>query len=84
MIKKFDRCKKPQFKKSDRCVFIYPVGKYKILSVLDNNMVIDGEPFWNEERNEWTYSIVGKANPTEEKFLILYNGQEVGDVVEQK
>lgn len=70
MIKKFDEYKKPKFQKGDRCVFVYPIGKYKI--------------FWNDERNEWSYPIEGKANPTEENFLILYNGQKVGDVVEQK
>jgi hypothetical protein len=84
MIKKFDEYKKPKFQKGDRCIFIYPVGKYKVLSILDNNMVIEDEPFWNEERNEWSYPIVGKSNPTEENFLILYSGQEEGDVVEQK
>lgn len=84
MIKKFDEYKKPKFQKGDRCIFVYPVGKYKTLSVLDNNMTIEDEPFWDDERNEWTYPIVGKANPTEENFLILYTGQKEGDVVEQK
>jgi hypothetical protein len=84
MIKKFDEYRKPKFQKGDRCVFIYPVGKYKILSVLDNKMIIEDEPFWNEEQNEWSYPIVGKSNPTEENFLILYNGQMEGEVVEQK
>ena len=60
---------KPKFKKGDRCAFIYTVGKDKIISILDDNMVIDGEPFWNDE---WWYPIQGKANPTEESLLILY------------
>lgn len=81
MIKKFVKHKDPKFKKGDRCVFVYPVGKHRILSVLDNNMVIDDKPFWNEERSEWSYPIIGKANPTEENFLIQYDGQKEGDVV---
>lgn len=74
----------PKFQKGDRCIFIYPIGECKVLSVLDNNMVIDNDPFWNDERNEWSYPIIGKANSTEENFLILYDGQHTGDVVEQK
>jgi hypothetical protein len=71
-IRKFNH-EEPKFKKGDRCVFVYPVGKYKIESVLDDNMVIQDEPFWNEERQMWSYPIVGKANPTEEIFLRLYD-----------
>lgn len=72
---------RPRFKKGDRCVFVYPIGKQKVLSVLDNNMIIDDEPFWNNIRNEWSYPIKDKSNPSEESFLILYNKQEVGDII---
>lgn len=71
----------PKFKKGDRCVFIYTVGKgkYKKWEVLDDNMIIDSEPFWNE--NDWYYDIVGKANPCNDTFLRLYTGQEEGDEI---
>ena len=39
---------------------------------LDDNMVIaDDNPEWRN--NDWWYNIVGKANPTDEKFLKLYS-----------
>ncbi len=70
---------KPKYKKGDRCVFIYSVGKEKIISVLDDNMVIDSEPIWYDD--QWFYSIKGKANRTRENFLLLYNGQKNGDII---
>lgn len=79
---------KPKFKKGDRCVYVYEVGKRKILSVLDDNMTIEGKPFWEEYDNHpnkgyWCYPIVGKANECPEDFLRLYNGQEEGDFVKE-
>lgn len=72
MIKHFNEYNPPRFKKGDRCAFVYPVGKHKTLSILDDNMIIDDGVFWCNERNSWCYPIVGKANPTEEHLLILY------------
>jgi hypothetical protein len=62
----------PKFKKGDRCVFVYPVGKgkNKKWEVLDDNMIINSEPFWYER--DWYYNIVGKANPCNDAYLILY------------
>lgn len=81
MIKRFNEYEKPKYKKGDRCVYVYPIGKHKFLSVLDDNMIIEDEAFWNEEKHEWYYPIVGKQNPTNENSLRLYNGQDVGDIV---
>ena len=76
-IKKFRP--EPKFKKGDRCVLVYPVmGKDKPWEVLDNNMVIDSDPFWD---NDWYYEIVDKANPCNDIFLRLYTGQEEGDEI---
>jgi len=74
----------PKFKKGDRCVYVYPVGKYQTLQVLDNNMIIDSDPFWYEYDNHpnkgyWQYSIIGKSNECPEDFLRLYTEQEEGD-----
>ena len=87
MIKNFDGYNKPKFKKGDRCVYVTKVGG--ILSVLDDNMTISGEPHWYEYDNHpnkgyWNYPIIGKANECPEDFLRLYNCQKEGDVVEQK
>lgn len=86
MIKKFDMYAKPKFKKGERCVYVYEVGG--VLSVLDDNMVIKGKPFWYEyddhpNKGYWNYPIVGKANECPEDFLRIYNGQEIGDEVEE-
>lgn len=71
----------PKFKKGDRCVFVYPVGKgkYQTWQVLEDDMVIDSDPFWDDEKDDWYYDIVGKANPCNDRFLRLYTGQEEGD-----
>jgi hypothetical protein len=74
-LKKFNEAKKdktkPLFKSGERCVLILPIGKDKIDSILDDKMVIDGEPSWRN--GQWWYDIVGKANPSEEKILRLYS-----------
>lgn len=87
MIKKFDEYKKPNFKKGDRCVFVYNVGG--ILSVLNDNVTIESEPYWceydkNDQKGYWKYPIVGKVKDYPEEFLRLYTGQKVGDLVEQE
>lgn len=89
-IKNFNESYKsqPKFKKGDRCVYVYKVGKRKILSVLDDNMIIEDEPYWEEynkhsNKGYWCYPIVGKANECPEDFLRLYNGQEEGDFVKE-
>lgn len=41
----------PKYKHGDRCCFVYPVGKYERMSVLDDNMVIDGDPIWDKEKS---------------------------------
>jgi hypothetical protein len=63
--------KPPKFKKGDRCMFVYPIGKEQNLGVLDDNMVIADDKVIRAN-NDWLYNIVGKANKTEEKFLKLY------------
>ncbi len=62
----------PKFKTADRCMFIYLVGKHKIESVLDDKMIIESEPEWDDEKLEWCYDIIGKANPTPESYLKIY------------
>lgn len=54
------------------------------MQVLDNNMIIDSDPFWYEYDNHpnkgyWQYSIIGKSNECPEDFLRLYTEQEEGD-----
>ena len=52
------------------------------MSVLDDDMVIADAPFWDEMRREWSYPIVGRANPTEEHFLMKFNGDnETGTII---
>jgi len=63
----------PKFKKGDRCMFVYP-DSFGEDMILDDNMVIDSEPFIN--KNEWVYPIVGKANPSEERFLKIYDSNK--------
>jgi len=64
-IRLFESKIPPKFKKGDRCMYIYPVGK-GIMGVLDDNMVIESEdPFWMGD--DWWYDIVGKVNPSAEK-----------------
>ena len=77
---------KPKFKKGDRCVFVDKVGGK--LSVIEDDMTINGKPFWYEYENHpnkgyWQYPIIGKANECPEDFLRLYNGQEEGDFVKE-
>jgi len=74
----------PKFKKGDRCVYVYSVGG--ILSVLDDNMTINGKAHWFEYENHpnkgyWQYPIIDKANECPEDFLMLYNGQKIGEFV---
>ncbi len=37
----------PLFKVGQRLAFVHPVGKHNVMSVLDDNMVVSGEPEWN-------------------------------------
>jgi hypothetical protein len=65
----------PKFKIGDRCDFVWKVGQ--INEVLDDNMVIENEPFWYDYYNHpnkgyWLYPIVGKANETPEDLLRLH------------
>ena len=57
----------PKYKKGQRLSFVFSIGKDKIKSVLDDNMVVADEPF--EENNIWMYPIIGKANPSPENLL---------------
>lgn len=75
----------PKFKKGDRCMYVYKIGISNQLDILDDNMVIEDDPIWEEYDNHpkkgyWLYPIVGKANECPEDFLRLYNGQEEGEV----
>ena len=91
-INKFNESIKsqPKFSVGDRCVYVYPIAfgtGRKVLSVLDDDMTISGEPFWYDYDNHpnkgyWLYPIDGKANECPEDFLILYTGQEEGDIVQ--
>ncbi len=57
----------PLFRVGQRLAFVHPVGKHNVMSVLDDNMVVSGEPEWNGQ--EWEYPIEGKANPSRESSL---------------
>jgi hypothetical protein len=75
----------PKFKKGDRCMYVGKIIGFPDLEILDDNMVVNGEPFWYDYDNHpnkgyWLYPIAGKANECPEDFLRLYNGQKEGDV----
>jgi signal peptidase I len=71
--------KTPKYKKGDRCVYIDLVGKYDTLMVLNNNIVIEDDPYWNTKIKQWFYLIEGIERPMMEKNLRLYTDQIVGE-----
>lgn len=57
----------PKYKKGQRLCFMFEIGKDKVRSVLDDNMVVAGKPF--KENSVWMYPIIGKSNPSPENLL---------------
>jgi len=67
--------KEPEFKKGDRCIFVYTRPNGKEMELDDNMIIDDEEPKYDQDMDDWYYPIKGKSNGCIGKFLKLYNSK---------